>query len=378
MKKIAGLLLLAALSLILGCASAGTRAEKKESGGTAEGFLTISGEKVALQFSYAVVKKGQTSVIISDKPVPAEALESNKRLTELGEAGELSAIKVFIDSGKKASEVFFYDSRLPSGLSVKETGTFTLKYVTGERLSGTLVMDDPGFSFGYNVSFSAGVCRIADKKPVSPGLDASPKEQALAALKNQDIDFNENMFRRKVQDGDAGAVKLFLQAGMPTVIDGEPAIALAVEWGHAEVTQVLIDAGADVNFRGEADQSLVMQAASTGKLAVLDVLIRAGADVNTPNSYKIAPLAAAAEQGRMDIVQALIKAGARVNARSTYGGTALQVAVLRGYTDIVEFLINSGADVARDREDLLDIARRERHRDIEKLIIKAAAEKRNK
>ena len=39
------------------------------------------------------------------------------------------------------------------------------------------------------------------------------------------------------------------------------------------------------------------------------------------------------------------------------GGSALMVAVLRGYKDEVEVLIDAGADVARDKKDLLEMAK---------------------
>jgi len=71
------------------------------------------------------------------------------------------------------------------------------------------------------------------------------------------------------------------------------------------------------------------------------------------------------------MVVALLRAGANVNARNTYGGTALQVAVLRGFTPIVRILIDAGADVARDRKELLELARQEKHPDIEKLLLEA-------
>ena len=252
------------------------------------------------------------------------------------------------------------------------------RHNAGINLAYVLIIDSD-FSSGYALDDRDQIPTGPPKRSLSPqGRTPQSEEKALAALKNMNIDFDEDTFRRKVQDGDAAAVKLFLDAGMPAVVYGKPAIATAVEWGHTEVTQVLIDAGSDVNVRDDYDQSLVMQAASSGKLAVLEVLIAAGADVNVPNMYKVTPLAAAAEQGKIEIVQALIKAGAKVNARNTYGGTALQVAVLRGYKDVVKLLIASGADVARDRKELIEIARKEKHRDIEKLIRQAPAKPKKK
>jgi ankyrin repeat protein len=65
----------------------------------------------------------------------------------------------------------------------------------------------------------------------------------------------------------------------------------------------------------------------------------------------------AAEQGKLVTVKLLLAAGANVKHRDPSGGSALMVAVLRGYKDIVKTLIDAGADVARDKDDLLELAK---------------------
>ncbi len=336
--------------------------------GTAKGALQVNKEKVDLLYSYAVQKSKRLSVILSDRPVPVDALGNHKMLVTLASEGKVKAVEVVIDSDKKASEVFFFDDRLPAEISVKDPGPFTPKKMDEKNVSGKLVMKDPEFSFGYEATFAAPVYKVAVASGRSVDSDMTAEEQAKVGLKNAGLDFDEDAFTRKVQDGDAGAVQLFLQAGMPAVVHGKQAIWTAIEFKHSEVVRVLIDAGANVNEPGSYGQSMVMLASDHKNLEILDLLIQAGADVNLANEYKIAPLATASEQGSKEIVEALLKAGAKVNARNTYGGTALQVAVLRGYTDIVKILIAAGADVARDRAELLGIAQREKHPEIEKLI----------
>ena len=339
--------------------------------GTAKGALVVSDKKVELIHAYAVKKSKRLSVILSDRPVPVEALGDYKMLVSLGSEGKLRAVEVVIDSNKKASEVFFFDDRLPAEISVKEPGPFTPKKMDEKKLSGKLVMNDPEFSFGYEATFDAPVHNVA----VAPGRSVdsamSTITQAKIGLRNAGLDFDEKTFTRKVQDGDAGAVQLFLAAGMPAVVHGKQAIWAAIEFKHPELVKVLIEAGADVNQPGDYGQTMIMLAADHKNLEIMQLLIAAGADVNRANEYKIAPLASAAEQGSLEVVELLLKAGAKVNARNTYGGTALQVAVLRGYTDIVKSLIAAGADVARDRAELIQIAQREKHPEIEKLIRQA-------
>jgi ankyrin repeat protein len=143
----------------------------------------------------------------------------------------------------------------------------------------------------------------------------------------------------------------------------------AVGTGDAATAKTLIAEGADVNALGPYKASMVLRAIDTGNRELLDLLIRAGADVNLANEYRIAPLASAAERGEQDMVVALLSAGANVNARNNSGGTALQVAVLRGFSQIVRILLDAGADVARDRKELLELARQKKHLEIEKLLL---------
>ena len=340
--------------------------------GTAKGDLQVSGKKVSLQHSYAVMRSKRLSVILSDRPIAPTALGEYKTLVQLANEGQLRAVEVVIDPNtKKALEVFFFDDRLPPEISVKEPGPFTPKKIDDKQIAGKLLMSDPEFSFGYDATFAAPIFRVAVAPGRSVSSDMTDQEQAKIGLRNAGLAFDEETFTRKVQNGDAGAVALFLNAGMPAVVHGRQAIWTAIEFKHPEVVKILIDAGANVNESGEYGQTMVMLASDHKNLQILNQLIAAGADVNRANDYKITPLASAAEQGNKEIVEALLKAGANVNARNTYGGTALQVAVLRGYTDIVKILIDAGADVARDRAELLEIAKRENHPEIEKMIREA-------
>jgi hypothetical protein len=344
----------------------------KDFEGTAKGELQVSGKKVELLYSYAVQKTKKLSVILADRPVPMEALGDYKALVNLSNEDKLKAVEVVIDPAKKAAaEVFFFDNRLPAELSVKDPGPFTAKKLNDKTVSGKLVMNDPDFSFGYDATFSAPVYKPAITPGRAVATNMTTEEQGKLGLKNAGLSFNEETFVRVIQDGNAGAVQLFLAAGMPPMARGKQAIWLAIEFKHPEVVKTLIEAGADVNEPGDYGQSMVMLAADHKNIEILEMLIAAGADVNRPNEYKIAPLASAAEQGNMEIIETLLKAGAKVNARNTYGGTALQVAVLRGYTDIVKRLIEAGADVKRDRAELLEIARREKHAEIEKILLSA-------
>ena len=61
---------------------------------------------------------------------------------------------------------------------------------------------------------------------------------------------------------------------------------------------------------------------------------------------------------------------ARMSTRETLTAAPRSSGLLRGFTPIVRILIDAGADVARDRKELLELARQEKHPDIEKSFSK--------
>ncbi len=324
--------------------------------GQAEGKLVVSGKATVLRYAYAVEKNALVKIIVSAG-----------QLEDPANADNFTGIAVQLDEKKKAEEVYFFHPKLPDGLSVRELSRFEPLVVSPKRVAGRLVLDDPGNSFTYDVNFDAAVIKV--KEAIDPlPADASKADHAKWRLKQLNIPFQPSELRSRVLNDDADAVKLLVDAGIP--VDAEGAVRVAVEHGNAKVVQILVDAGADVNGRDAYGQSLLMGA--TTHPEVIKVLLAAKVDPNVLNEYKIGPLAAAAEQGQLEVVKMLINAGAKVNQRNPYGGTPLQVAVLRGYKDVVKTLIDAGADVARDKAELLEIAK---DNEEIKAMIEAAARK---
>jgi len=309
--------------------------------GQATGSMVVSGKATPLRHAYAVEKNTLLKVIVSAEPLDDPAT-----------AGDFTGIAVQLDEKKKAEEVFFFHPKLPAGLSVRELSRFEPKALTATKVAGRLILDDDGNSFTYDVTFEASIVHV--KEAIDPlGADASKADHAKWRLKQLNIDVEESELRSRILRDDADAVKLLIDAGIP--VETENAIYTAVEHGNGKIVQILIDAGANVNFLGPYQQSLLMSA--TTRPEITKILLAAKADPNIVNEYKIGPLAAAAEQGQLEVVKMLLAAGAKVNQRNPYGGTALSVAVLRGYKDVVKTLIDAGADVKRDKKDLLEIAK---------------------
>jgi ankyrin repeat protein len=132
-----------------------------------------------------------------------------------------------------------------------------------------------------------------------------------------------------------------------TQVDGTTALHWAVQRDDAEMTDLLIRAGARVAAKTREGVTPLQLAAINGNAAIIDRLIKAGADPNgalTPAGDTA--LMMAARTGKTEALRVLLEAGGNVNARETWGGTtALMWAVSEGHADAARLLIAQGADV---------------------------------
>lgn len=136
----------------------------------------------------------------------------------------------------------------------------------------------------------------------------------MAAVKNS---FNSEVSKKEkedfflaVKDGDNVAVGAFIKKHKGVIslkrdVDGHTALILAIEKGHRDTVELLLENGAS---------------SSEG-------------------------LPWAAGSGYKDIVKQLLDWGADINARDTYGWTALMTAAHTGHNEIIELLLDYGADI---------------------------------
>jgi uncharacterized protein len=149
----------------------------------------------------------------------------------------------------------------------------------------------------------------------------------------------------------------------------ETPLITAASYGDAEVAQVLIDAGADLEVRAAPDAggvpggTALLHAAVFGMTTVLDLLVRAGAQVHsieeaaaagdvtgwlTPTSpleARIRALAMAVDHQRLQVLDQLVAAGTPVDAEDAeYDRQALRLAAQNGRPAGVRRLLELGAD----------------------------------
>jgi ankyrin repeat protein len=148
---------------------------------------------------------------------------------------------------------------------------------------------------------------------------------------------------------DREAVRALIKKGLDVNAaqgDGTTALHWAAMKGDAELTQMLIYAGANLRATTRIGAyTPLFLAARGGYSDVVSALVAAGADVKTATANGTTPLMIAAAAGDTKTVTALIENGSDVNARESYSGeTPLMFAAGFNRADAVKLLLARGAD----------------------------------
>jgi ankyrin repeat protein len=151
--------------------------------------------------------------------------------------------------------------------------------------------------------------------------------------------------------GEASRVKSLVEQ-QPELInayapDGFQPLGLAAFFGHTDIAEYLLLAGADVNSpsRNAMRVMPLHSAIANRHTASVRLLLDHGADVNAAQADDFTPLHEAAQNGLLDVTQWLLDRGANVNPRlSSSGKTPLALAVEYKHADVAELLRSYGAN----------------------------------
>jgi ankyrin repeat protein len=147
-------------------------------------------------------------------------------------------------------------------------------------------------------------------------------------------------------------------AGLQPLLDRNPRLARAEYWytpavhfaareGHSEAVRLLLDAGADPEWNGLNDRSLIEMARERGEEKIARLLEHArdqrGRVAAQPSDH---PIHDAAARGDADAIRTLLDADAGLVDRADHlGGTPLHRAVLGGSPNVVTLLLDRGANI---------------------------------
>lgn len=234
------------------------------------------------------------------------------------------------------------------------------------EVSGTLTIDGGEHPYRLRV-------------PVCPGELLRSAETLCAAVRGG----KSGAFR---QGGDAATLRACLAAGADVrgCVDAQGCslLHLAAEVRGAEMTEMLLAAGADAAARDGRGYTPLHTAAEYDAAEVVRLLAGAGAELSAcTRDHFFTPLHLAARLGNTEAVRALLAAGAPVNACREEGGrgsaTPLHLAAAWGHADIVALLLDAGADACArvlfgsERLTPLECARRSERdgcRDCERML----------
>lgn len=147
------------------------------------------------------------------------------------------------------------------------------------------------------------------------------------------------------------ALKLLLDNGASAdggSVKGEP-LNDACLYGKTEIAQYLADKGANVNLvykykDGSSTDTALLQAVKSGSYEIIKLLVQHGAEVNYKDADGNTVLMNACMYGSKNIIEYLIQKGAKINDQNSEGQTALIIAAGSGYTDNVRILLKYNAD----------------------------------
>lgn len=132
-----------------------------------------------------------------------------------------------------------------------------------------------------------------------------------------------------ISKGDATQVEKLLQESkdskeLANALDSKGQSALIKAVQHPHIVELLINHGADVNFKNTAGIPPLREAVIVGNIDSVKYLIRNHANIDEADGYGITPLMMAVSQGPARVALYLINAGANINAEDKGGQTVWQ------------------------------------------------------
>lgn len=183
--------------------------------------------------------------------------------------------------------------------------------------------------------------------------------------------------------GHAEMVELLLSAGAnvnKATYDGSTPLYTASSRGHTKVVKLLLTAGAHVNNADNPGHCTALYAASSfSQVEVVRLLVQAGADANLADKHGWTPLFIASRQGDTEIVKLLLEGVPQidVNSADEDDQTPLYIAAYNGHAEIVNLLLEVGGakvdKTDKDGNSPLIIASLQGHAKIVKLLLEAGA-----
>jgi len=158
--------------------------------------------------------------------------------------------------------------------------------------------------------------------------------------------YQQRPFYRAIRRGDRNTVEMSLSADVGATKERSPMLGITplhvacdCESGNVGIVTLLLQKGADPNAQRESKLTPLQLASFHGNADIVELLIAHGANVNHRGwRHNDTALQVAALHDHLDVVRLLLKHGADRNYRDMVNKTALDLAKERGHTNVVALL----------------------------------------
>ena len=226
--------------------------------------------------------------------------------------------------------------------------------------------DDSGFGSGSLIDYTASrsgtyTIKVAGYSSSDRGtyeLSVSrhqppPPDSCVARLVGVNVQAKDDSGRTPLhyaaQDGDLPMVQCLLQVGAGVDVrqdaDDATALHLASYFGHDWIVGLLLVNGANVRAATDDGRTPLHLAAEKDHDAVVELLLAAGADPNVQDGNGNTPLYLAVAEDHDAVAARLLAVGADPNVAEKRGNTPLHRAAARGDWVTVARLLEAGADI---------------------------------
>ncbi|XP_028608217.1 ankyrin repeat and death domain-containing protein 1A [Grammomys surdaster] len=159
---------------------------------------------------------------------------------------------------------------------------------------------------------------------------------------------------------------------------GMTALLLSAWFGHLQIVQILVNAGAKVHCESKDGLTLLHCAAQKGHMPMLAFVMEDLEDVALDHADKLGRTAfhRAAEHGQLDALDFLVGSGCDHSVKDKGGNTALHLAASQGHMDVLQRLVDIGLDLEEQNTEgltALHAATEGIHTDCVMLLLRAGS-----
>lgn len=246
--------------------------------------------------------------------------------------GHLAVVKLLIDAGADVNAPCLEaDTALEAAVRSGDTEMVELLLAAGAVVN---VLKHPFAQSRAKTALSVAA-EVDNPDLVARLLSTMPPDNARLAAHLALEDAVENQSTGIVRQLLQLHPNVNLHSERPLKVEGLSLLQRAAENGNLEILEMLLSAGADVNFNPTRgwEQTALQNASERGDLTAVKLLLAAGADVNATGATA-PPLLLAIRGGHIHVFEHLLSAGADVYATAYRGQTMLEAAEASGDADV--------------------------------------------